>query len=87
MKHNHILVLRNIYKMAYSEIFISALVYDNYESSNEEFHTDVWISFVLKDIDLGNSEQEPVEIFKCVEVIVLPPFSSSESQVEKSKSI
>jgi hypothetical protein len=38
--------------VAYSESVISALVYDNYESSNEEFHTDVFLSFVLKDIEL-----------------------------------
>jgi hypothetical protein len=62
-------------------------VYDSYESSDEEFQIDVLLSFVLKDIELDNSEQEPVEIFQCDEVFVLPPFSSSESQAEKSKSI
>jgi hypothetical protein len=62
-------------------------VYDNYEISDEEFQTDVFLLVVLKDIELDHNEQEPMENFQCVEVVVLPPFSSLESQVDKSKNI
>jgi hypothetical protein len=31
----------------------------SYESSDEEFQTDELFSFVLKDIELDHSEQEP----------------------------
>jgi hypothetical protein len=55
--------------VASSESVISAPVYDNYESSDEEFQTDELFSFVLKDIELDNSEQEPVEIFNVMKFL------------------
>jgi hypothetical protein len=76
-----------ISKVESSETVVGAPVYDNYESSDEEFQTDVLLPVVLKDIELDHNEQELVEIFQCDESFVLPPFSSSESQAEKSKSI
>jgi hypothetical protein len=54
----------------------------------KNFRHDELFSFVLKDIELDNSEQEPDgNIFNVMKLLVLHPFSSSESQVEKSKSI
>jgi len=77
----------HISKVDSSKNVISAPAYGSYEGSDEEFHINELFSFVLKDIKLDNSEQELVENFQCDEVGVLPPFYSSESQTEKSKSI
>jgi hypothetical protein len=76
-----------IYKVVSPENFISAPIYDNYESFNEEFQTHVLLSFILEDIELDHSEQELVEISQCDEVFALPPFSSLELQAEISKGI
>lgn len=41
-----------ISKVESSETVVAAPVYDNYESSDEEFQTDVLLPVVLKDIEL-----------------------------------
>jgi hypothetical protein len=45
------------------------------------------LSLIIKDIEIGNSKQELVEILEDVEDIVLCHFSLQESQVEEPKFI
>jgi hypothetical protein len=76
----------HISKVDFSKNVISAPVYVSYEGSDEGFQIDELFSFVLEGTELDHCEQEPIEVLACDEVVVLPPFSSSESQAEKWKS-